>query len=46
MPNCPWSSPNGMTGEIAFVNRDRASGWSVVLKVQNDKFNFLALTTE
>lgn len=38
--------PNGMTGEIAFVNRDRASGWSVVLKVQNDKFNFLALTTE
>jgi branched-chain amino acid transport system substrate-binding protein len=36
----------GMTGEIAFVSRDRSAGWSVVLKVQNDKFNFLALTTE
>jgi branched-chain amino acid transport system substrate-binding protein len=37
---------NGMTGPISFLNRDRAVGWSVVLKVQNDKFNYLALTSE
>ena len=37
---------NGMTGPISFLNRDRAVGWSVVLKVQNDKFNYVALTTD
>ncbi len=37
---------NGMTGKISFVNRDRAIGWSVVLKVQNDKFKFIELTSK
>ena len=35
------NDPNGVTGPITFVNRDRAVGWSVVLKVQDGKFVFV-----
>jgi branched-chain amino acid transport system substrate-binding protein len=35
------NDPNGVTGPISFVNRDRAVGWSVVLKVQDGKFVFV-----
>lgn len=35
------NDPNGITGTISFVNRDRAVGWSVVLKVQNGQFVFV-----
>ncbi len=35
------NDPNGVTGTISFVNRDRAVGWSVVLKVQDGKFVFV-----
>lgn len=33
--------PDGVTGVISFENRDRAVGWSVVLKVENGKFVFV-----
>jgi branched-chain amino acid transport system substrate-binding protein len=36
------NDPNGITGTLSFVNRDRAVGWSVVLKVQNGQFVFVA----
>jgi branched-chain amino acid transport system substrate-binding protein len=35
------NDPNGITGTLSFVNRDRAVGWSVVLKVQDGKFVFV-----
>jgi branched-chain amino acid transport system substrate-binding protein len=38
------NDPNGVTGTLSFVNRDRAVGWSVVLKVQDGKFVFVEKT--
>jgi branched-chain amino acid transport system substrate-binding protein len=35
------NNPNGVTGTLSFTNRDRAIGWSVVLKVENGKFVFV-----
>lgn len=35
------SYPDGVTGVISFKNRDRAVGWSVVLKVENGKFVYV-----
>jgi branched-chain amino acid transport system substrate-binding protein len=33
--------PDGVTGTLSFQNRDRAVGWSVVLKVEDGKFVFV-----
>ena len=33
--------PDGVTGVLSFENRDRAVGWSVVLKVEDGKFVFV-----
>lgn len=35
------NDPNGVTGTISFVNRDRAVGWSVVLTVEDGQFVFV-----
>ncbi len=36
---------DGLTGEISFLDRDRAVGWSVVLQVKDGAFRFVELTS-